>query len=88
MTLSRRTITLAASISFILGIVFVLLPRNWVELWLRADPDGGDGLYELLLICILFAGAVGITLVTLRRDTKLQSSRCDLAEPSGYRARD
>jgi len=79
MTLSRRTGTLAASISFILGIVFVLLPRNWVELWLPADPDGGSGFYEFLLICIFFVIAVGIALIILRRETESVPLRFELS---------
>ena len=59
MTLSRRTSTLAASISLAIGIVFALFPRNWMDLWLATDPDGGSGFYELLMIAFFEEASAG-----------------------------
>jgi hypothetical protein len=70
---------LAASISLAIGIVFALFPRNWMELWLATDPDGGSGFYELLMIGIFFVIAVGIALMILRRETELVQLRCNLS---------
>jgi hypothetical protein len=35
-----------------IGIVFGSMPRNWIELRFGIDPDGGNGLFELLLAAV------------------------------------
>jgi hypothetical protein len=67
MTRSQRIQTISALISVTLGIVFGFLPRNWVELRLGFEPDGGDGLIEFLLVAILIAIGLALTIRVLRQ---------------------
>jgi hypothetical protein len=54
----QRLCSIVVPISVAIGLVFGFLPRNWIELRLGFDPDGGSGLLELLLIFIPVAIAV------------------------------
>lgn len=54
----QRLCSIVVPISVAIGFVFGILPRNWIELRLGFDPDGGSGLFELLLILIPVAIAV------------------------------
>lgn len=58
MTRRQRLCSIVVPISVAIGMVFGFLPRNWLELRLGIDPDGGSGLIELLLILIPVALAV------------------------------
>jgi len=49
------------------GVLFGALPRNWIELFFRADPDGGSGIIELLFALALVAIGAGIILYTAKR---------------------
>jgi hypothetical protein len=62
------------------GIVFVFLPRNWIELRLGIDPDGGSGLVELLLILIPVALAVSTAIFVFKPRPGTQSNQ--EAEPA------
>lgn len=42
------------------GILFALLPKQWIEQTLGMAPDGGSGLLELLFVAIPIA--VGVVL--------------------------
>lgn len=54
----QRLCSIVVPISVAIGLVFGFLPRNWIELRLGFDPDGGSGLFELLVILIPVAIAV------------------------------
>lgn len=54
----QRLCSIVVPISVAIGLVFGFLPRNWIELRLGFDPDGGSGLLELLLI--LIPGAIAV----------------------------
>jgi hypothetical protein len=54
----QRLCSVAVPISLAVGIAFDFLPRNWIELRLGVDPDGGNGLLESLLILLPIAAAV------------------------------
>jgi len=46
-------------------VLFGTLPRNWIELFSHADPDGGSGILELLFA--LAAMGAGIVVYAARR---------------------
>jgi len=48
------------------GVLFGTLPRNWIELFFRADPDGGSGILELIFALALVAMGGGIVLYAVR----------------------
>jgi hypothetical protein len=54
----QRLCSIVVPISVAVGLVFGFLPRNWIELRLGFHPDGGSGLFELVLILIPVAIAV------------------------------
>jgi hypothetical protein len=62
MTRSLNLRTLAASISIAVGLLFWALPEQWIELRLGLGPDGGNGLFELLLVAIPLSAGLAITL--------------------------
>ena len=81
MTRWQRLCSIVVPISVSIGIVFSFLPRNWIELRLDIDPDGGSGLIELLLILIPVALAVCTAIFVLSRNgarnqTRKPSRRC------------
>ena len=47
------------------GVLFGTLPRNWIELFFRADPDGGSGILEVLFALALVAMGAGIVLYAI-----------------------
>jgi hypothetical protein len=52
----------AALLPLALGIMLGVLPRNWVEVTLGIDPDGGSGFLEALLALIPFM--IGLALAS------------------------
>jgi hypothetical protein len=62
----KWSLTTAALISAVTGIAFDVLPRNWIELWLGIDPDGGNAALESLLISLPVAIAAGIAVLAFR----------------------
>lgn len=44
------------------GVLFGTLPRNWIEFFFHADPDGGSGILEVLFALALVAMGAGIVL--------------------------
>lgn len=53
-TIDRRTTVLAvlAALFLSVGLAAALLPKDWIESMFEAEPDGGDGSFELLLALI------------------------------------
>jgi hypothetical protein len=49
------------------GVLFGTLPRNWIELFFRADPDGGSGTLEVLFALALVALGAGLVVYAARR---------------------
>lgn len=85
MTRAQHLETISAFVFVALGIVFGVLPRNWVELWLGFEPDGGEGLIELLLVAILMALGLGLTIRVLRQRRYSGSAQgADSASPDEY----
>lgn len=74
MTAWRRISTAAVVISLTAGSFLGVLPRNWIELWFRIDPDHGNGSLESAFLCIPIAMAFGAILLLVRRH-KLRPSR-------------
>jgi hypothetical protein len=66
MTTGQRLSAISVPLAVAVGIVMGFLPRNWIELRLGIDPDGGSGLLESLLISIPIAIAVGIAIFVFR----------------------
>jgi hypothetical protein len=54
-------------ITIVTGLLFGTLPRNWIELFFRADPDGGNGILELFFALVLIALGGGIVLYAIKR---------------------
>jgi hypothetical protein len=57
---------IAAPIFFIIGMLYALLPRNWIESQWGIDPDGGSGLVEFLLVFTPLAIAAGAAALAFR----------------------
>jgi hypothetical protein len=55
------------------GVLFGTLPRNWIELFFRADPDGGSGILELLFALALVAMGAGIVLYAAIRCSRAKT---------------
>jgi hypothetical protein len=66
MTRWQRRCMTAVSISVAVGIMFGVLPRNWIELRLGIEPDGGSGLLELLFASIPIAAAAPVAIFMWR----------------------
>jgi len=58
--------TIAAVISLAVGLTYALLPRDWIELRLGVDPDGGNGLLEALVVFGAFAIALAFAVRAFR----------------------
>ena len=54
-------------ITIVAGVLFGALPRNWIELFFRADPDGGGGSLELFFALAMITLGGGIVLYAVRR---------------------
>ena len=48
-----------------LGILFVALPKDWIEEVLHFEPDGGNGAIELLLAVVPTTAGLGLAIRTL-----------------------
>jgi hypothetical protein len=57
-TRSLRFRVLGACIAIATGILFAVLPEQWIELRTDWRPDGGSGLLELLLAAIPIAAGI------------------------------
>jgi hypothetical protein len=65
---TRRRISTAAAVTSLTTVFFLgMLPRNWIELWFRSDPDHGNGSLEYALLCIPMAIAFGAVILLVRR---------------------
>jgi hypothetical protein len=72
MTRSDRITVFALCVTAIIAAAYGLLPKNWIELQLGVDPDGGSGLLELLLVAVPVAMGLRVAVSTFRR---LRSAR-------------
>jgi hypothetical protein len=64
---SRRAVwpfTIGA-VLILLGAGYAVLPEDWIEATLHVEPDGGNGLLEVLLPVLLAAAGAGLTLRSL-----------------------
>jgi hypothetical protein len=50
--MSNRARVIAGSALVLLGLLFALLPKEWIEERFGFEPDAGNGLVELALIVI------------------------------------
>jgi hypothetical protein len=48
----QRVSSIAVPVSVFLGLIFSVLPRTWIESTFGADPDGGNGVLELMLVSV------------------------------------
>jgi O-antigen/teichoic acid export membrane protein len=62
-----------AVITIAAGVLFGILPRNWIELFFHADPDGGSGILEVLFALGLIAMGAGIVLYAARRRSRAET---------------
>jgi O-antigen/teichoic acid export membrane protein len=63
-----------AVITIAAGVLFGILPKNWIELFFHADPDGGSGLLELFFALALIAMGAGMVLYAARRRSRAKSN--------------
>jgi hypothetical protein len=71
--------TIALPVCVATGIIFGLLPRTWIELRFGVDPDGGSGLYELLLVALPIAAGVGLAIRRIKLDRNIASQHAEKA---------
>ena len=62
----KHVCLIAAPVFLVIGMLCALLPRNWIELQLGIDPDGGSGLVEFLLVFTPLAIAAGAAALACR----------------------
>ena len=60
--------------TIVAGVLLGTLPRNWIELLFRTDPDGGSGILELLLALGLVALGAGVVLSAAWRLTRSKAN--------------
>lgn len=58
-----------------IGIVFGSMPRNWIELRFGLDPDGGNGLLELLLAAVPICVCVALAIRRATRNRNFDSDQ-------------
>ena len=73
MTRVQVICAIAAPFSVAVGIMFGVLPRNWIELGLGFDPDGASGFLELLLTIVPVAIGLGLAMHVFRPDRSMNS---------------
>ncbi len=77
--LSARTQAAASAIAIAVGVLFAILPQDWIEERFRIDPDAGSGSIERLLVGVLLtvgaALAVSAIVSYLRRQLHRSSAR-------------
>jgi len=56
----RGTIWTVLSLLLVAGTVLGLQPRNWIELGLGIDPDGGSGFLEFLMAAVPIAAGLAL----------------------------
>jgi len=81
---SMRTQAVAAAISMAVGVLFAVLPQDWIEERFGINPDVGNGSIERLFVAIPLAIAVALAVsavASYRRHQAKQSS----ARASGLR---
>jgi hypothetical protein len=79
----RRVITAVTIVVGVVGLVTLLWP-TWIETLTGADPDGGDGSFELWLARgLAFAALVGVLAMTVVR-RRHRSARHHVQEAHGH----
>jgi hypothetical protein len=63
----------AGLIAIAVGMLFGILPGNWIESSFHADPDGGSGILELLIALALIVVGAGIALYAARRRSRAKT---------------
>jgi hypothetical protein len=58
--LSMRTQAAASAIAIAVGVLFAVLPQDWIEERFGIDPDAGNGSFERLLVAVPLA--IGLAL--------------------------
>jgi hypothetical protein len=58
--LSVRTQAAASAIAIAVGVLFAVLPQDWIEARFGIDPDAGNGSLERLLVAVPLA--IGLAL--------------------------
>lgn len=66
---------LEVGVASLAGVLFVatLVWPDWIELVLHVDPDGGNGLFEWVIVAALLATAIGfgrLAALELRRPAR------------------
>jgi hypothetical protein len=84
MTQWKRSSTIVLPLCAAAGILFGLLPRTWIEFRLGIDPDGGSGLFELLLAALPIAIGLGSTLRQIRPYRKHDFIKLPTKWSAGY----
>jgi hypothetical protein len=57
-------------VSVFLGLIFSVLPRTWIESTFGADPDGGNGVLELMLVSVPVPIAIAFAAYLFRKPAR------------------
>jgi hypothetical protein len=77
-TIGERVSIILAGVSAAGALLLAALPRNWIEEVTGVEPDGGNGLLELVPIVVLACTAIVLTW----RVVRARQSRGDPSEHS------
>lgn len=66
--MSSRTAITIGVLLVIAGLAFAALPKSWIEDTLGFEPDGGNGMLELIIaVGPIVIGVALVTMAVLRR---------------------
>jgi hypothetical protein len=63
----QRLSFIAVPVSVVLGLLFSVLPRTWIESTFAVDPDGGSGVLELMLVSVPVPLAIAFAAYLFRK---------------------
>ena len=73
--LSARTQAAASAIAIAVGVLFAILPQDWIEERFGIDPDAGNGSIERLLVGVPLAIGAALAVSAIVSFLRRQSQR-------------
>jgi drug/metabolite transporter (DMT)-like permease len=85
--LSARTQAAASAIAIAVGVVFAILPQDWIEERFGIDPDAGSGSIERLLVGVPLAIGAALAVSAIVSFLRRQFHRSSVSRRTAWYGR-